>query len=391
MSDVNRLSPDWMDQFAARYLPNGPDNRLASPTGQSVGPATPIDPIVGRDQFTGQLQTASEAAAQARRQDAATMLAMGFVGGSDVVPPGGIRAFHGSPHSFDAFDASKIGTGEGAQAYGHGLYFAGNEGVAQGYKSRLSGPGVDILRDGKPVGTLPNMHVVNDPKFVDAYNALIPADTQGWIKSGVLRDIRDTVPDVGSADLSAARQTTIARMSKEMATFSPAMQERALADVNKAYDSIGNDVSFRAPGHMYEVNLNTAPNRLLDWDKPLSEQPQAVRDALASYNLPPAATGRDALDAIAENLAPQTDSFAKLFGHTSDAGRVAASDTLQKAGIDGIQYLDAGSRAAGDGSRNYVMFDPAKVAILRKYGLLGTLGATGASPFFPQSPDPQAQ
>ena len=34
----------------------------------------------------------------------------------------GIRAFHGSPHDFDAFDLSKIGTGEGAQAYGHGLY-----------------------------------------------------------------------------------------------------------------------------------------------------------------------------------------------------------------------------------------------------------------------------
>ena len=38
----------------------------------------------------------------------------------------GIRAYHGSPHDFDKFDLSKIGTGEGAQAYGHGLYFAEN-------------------------------------------------------------------------------------------------------------------------------------------------------------------------------------------------------------------------------------------------------------------------
>jgi hypothetical protein len=43
----------------------------------------------------------------------------------------GILAYHGSPYSFDKFDASKIGTGEGAQAYGHGLYFAENEGVAR--------------------------------------------------------------------------------------------------------------------------------------------------------------------------------------------------------------------------------------------------------------------
>jgi len=50
-----------------------------------------------------------------------------------------IRAYHGSPHTFDRFDLSKIGTGEGAQAYGHGLYFAENEGVARSYKTTLSG------------------------------------------------------------------------------------------------------------------------------------------------------------------------------------------------------------------------------------------------------------
>src|SRR5687767_3158774 len=37
-----------------------------------------------------------------------------------------MTVFHGSPHKFDKFDMSKVGTGEGAQAYGHGLYFAEN-------------------------------------------------------------------------------------------------------------------------------------------------------------------------------------------------------------------------------------------------------------------------
>lgn len=46
----------------------------------------------------------------------------------------GIIAYHGSPHSFDKFDLSKIGTGEGAQAYGHGLYFAESEPVARSYR-----------------------------------------------------------------------------------------------------------------------------------------------------------------------------------------------------------------------------------------------------------------
>ena len=68
---------------------------------------------------------------------------MGTTAPGDVPPPG-IVAYHGSPHSFDQFDTSKIGTGEGAQAYGHGLYFAGNEGVAQQYKEALGQPAVQI-------------------------------------------------------------------------------------------------------------------------------------------------------------------------------------------------------------------------------------------------------
>jgi len=42
----------------------------------------------------------------------------------------GIKAYHSSPHDFDRFDLSKIGTGEGAQVYGHGLYFAENPKVS---------------------------------------------------------------------------------------------------------------------------------------------------------------------------------------------------------------------------------------------------------------------
>jgi len=49
-------------------------------------------------------------------------------GGSNIVQP--IRAYHSSPHDFEKFDASKIGTGEGAQVYGHGIYFAENPKVS---------------------------------------------------------------------------------------------------------------------------------------------------------------------------------------------------------------------------------------------------------------------
>src|SRR5262245_56435755 len=51
----------------------------------------------------------------------------------------GLKAYHGSPHDFERFSLSHVGTGEGAQAYGHGLYFAENPDVAAHYRSKLSG------------------------------------------------------------------------------------------------------------------------------------------------------------------------------------------------------------------------------------------------------------
>ena len=48
----------------------------------------------------------------------------------------GIRAFHGSPHDFDRFDISRIGTGEGAQAYGHGT--GGALGLREALRERMS-------------------------------------------------------------------------------------------------------------------------------------------------------------------------------------------------------------------------------------------------------------
>ena len=50
----------------------------------------------------------------------------------------GIKAYHGSPYSFDRFSTEQIGTGEGAQAYGQGLYFAERENVAKQYRDQLT-------------------------------------------------------------------------------------------------------------------------------------------------------------------------------------------------------------------------------------------------------------
>jgi hypothetical protein len=201
----------------------------------------------------------------------------------------GIRAYHGSPHDFDRFDMSKIGTGEGAQSYGHGFYLADDEAVARSYRDMLS-------------------------------------------KSG--------------------------------------------------------------KGKMYEVNINAHPENFIDWDAPLSKQPRVVRDM--AKGMP-----RDA---------PGSEVYSHVFGPMLDRelGRVSkpfnakeykaqwddllagkdvnieplsvgpeqlapaqyrASKAMVEAGIPGIKYLDQGSRTAGEGSRNYVVFDDKLIDIIRKYGL----------------------
>jgi hypothetical protein len=49
-----------------------------------------------------------------------------------------VEAYHGSPYDFEKFTTEKIGTGEGAQAFGHGLYFTDLKSIAKHYADALS-------------------------------------------------------------------------------------------------------------------------------------------------------------------------------------------------------------------------------------------------------------
>ena len=68
--------------------------------------------------------------------------------GAAMKAPRAIRAYHGSPYDFDRFDLNKIGSGEGAQAFGHGLYFTDSEDIAEGYRARKNTRGLRDLRSG---------------------------------------------------------------------------------------------------------------------------------------------------------------------------------------------------------------------------------------------------
>jgi len=265
-------------------------------------------------------------------------VALGIGGGSGL----GIKAYHGSPYDFSAFDASKIGTGEGAQAYGHGLYFAEAEPVAKQYRDQLKWKGADF----------------NEPHNI-AQNAI---------------DRHNGDREAAVASLESAVEST-KRFHRGNV---PPAQAKANADVEQAIAHLrsGDPITGSAPtpGHMYEVNINADPEHFLDWDKPLSEQHPKVRDAVSSAMLPsesfkgPLKTRAEAAKA-GDFSGIDGASALKLLGDYSNPS--AASQALRNAGIPGIKYLDQGSRTAGEGSRNYVVFNHDLIDIVKKYAVAG--------------------
>lgn len=257
---------------------------------------------------------------------------------------GAIRAFHGSPHDFDRFSMDKIGTGEGAQAYGHGLYFAESEGVARSYRDVLSG-------DVSSIGDMAINTTRNPEDAISAWrqaSAHLPKDVQDAVsyKLGQRLGAREILDDL-DVDFYGEFNDEVAKILRSH------------------------------PGRLYEVNINANPEDFLDWDRPLSEQPQKVREALGRFpvyaeaqaRVPDGGIDLDALDGRA--VLSQLEMGA--------GGREKLTPALREAGIPGIRYLDAGSRGAGDGSRNYVVFDENLIEIVKKYGIAGAAAIYGVN------------
>lgn len=97
---------------------------------------------IGLNKLANKLEVKTNAEALAMLHKANLYIRKGMSKDTSKIPeplyPFFVTAWHGSPHTFDKFSTDKIGTGEGAQAYGYGLYFAGAKEVAEYYKKRLS-------------------------------------------------------------------------------------------------------------------------------------------------------------------------------------------------------------------------------------------------------------
>lgn len=280
-----------------------------------------------------------------------------------------IAAYHGSPHDHDKFDSSKIGTGEGAQAYGWGLYFAGKKAVAEHYRKALSD------------------HVKTAQVIAEKYGLDLDEDDASSLRSLAHLD-RDDKYRAQNLDYRMA-------------------QARALSEADRI--KLLNEVRDTEPGKLYTVDLAPDEHELLDWDKSLAEQSDAVKAALresdvvkdwaaasrfgydvSGFRKQPADRQADMRRRSADGVSKMLDRLGKSGGRFYDTlaeqlsrdengkralstreARREASLALAEAGIPGIRYFDGSSRGKGEGTSNYVIFDDKHVEIKAKFKLRG--------------------
>ena len=291
----------------------------------------------------------------------------------------GIKAYHGSPHDFPPvrelempdgavvyqhmdnavpegarviaehplgrFDMSKLGTGEGAQAYGQGLYFAGNEKVAQGYKGSTNYADKKRrfqkeLPDDASIEEV--MELAEEGVFSDDLNELLRAlEADDWLGF-----------DYPSQAISASLSGNL-----------------------KNYDASPRLVKATESGSMYEVNIDVEPDELIDWDTPISQQSKKVQDAVYA--------NRDAVDQRIvddyfggdRNNIINEDMTGQQYMANMDkvnAGMIDGTEyELAERGVKGVRYADAFTRHKTPDKRsmNYVIFDDRLITIAKKYGI----------------------
>lgn len=276
-------------------------------------------------------------------------------GAEAVLGAGPIRAYHGSPHDFDRFDVSKIGTGEGAQIYGHGLYFAENPAVAESYRSRLAG--TPRIKFGDTT--------INTPSEL---RNIFPD-----LSTNVRYPMHHTLDQMqhGTSFEDALKYT-----KDQYSHYQPSDLAHAESLLRQHNPSL---VDPR--GKMYEVGIHTDPTHLLDLDKSLIEQGATGKRAFEAIHdkeplLPPTVPGG----------APPARGWITGMGNIQGPAQVAAQ--LREANIPGLRYLDQLSRNAGQGSSNYVMFNDKLIEILKKYGVAG-VPASGVAAGAVQDQGPQ--
>jgi hypothetical protein len=251
-----------------------------------------------------------------------------------------VTAYHGGPHSFDKFSTQYMGTGEGAQAFGWGLYFTDLEDIAKTYAEKL--------------------FPIKFPKHIYriALNRVLEDVTNSKFGSGGKREFFDKKKAIEIINQKSFNQ--------ELKDF--------LLDVIEKYDL------KELKKNLYKVTLHKGktPNQYtwLEWDKPLTDnQKKLIIDQSRKENLKSIKKISFGLEdtkispeSVITSFSPKSlgmEIYRNISAYFNSDKE--ASLFLLRAGIDGIKY-PAESIAKGvtsDTARgfNYVVFDENAVNI----------------------------
>jgi len=275
----------------------------------------------------------------------------------------GMNVWHGGPNRWEPEAGfpqgrprlDKMGTGEGAQAYGRGFYSAESQDVGRGYRDDLTQARRLQSLDGMP---LPSASAFDAKKVAQDFD--IPEQDAAYLQ--------EIIKDLDSSVISGDMDSIIAKLKSQLDLYpksdaDPETDEilkalRGTYEVQLAVAKKYKDRIKPNSGFLYKLDIPDAnAAKFLDYDAPLKEQPKSVRDALKAYgNYPDNMKGSQIYEAIASSLAkPPFDNTVPSTKNPSAAQ--VASDALREMGIPGLRYLDRGSRGKGDGTRNFVVWD----------------------------------
>lgn len=222
--------------------------------------------------------------------------------------------WHGSPHGpFTNFDSSKIGSGTGSQAYSYGHYLSEAPTLAKEYKRKLGDVSV----------------MLGDTSIDDIIS-------KGGNEAKAAQRLKNdfTNPSIAQHPDDVSNPN----FWKETENFYKTANTPESKDVKDLLDNFG-PISATTKGYLYKVNLpDESIAKMLDWDKPLKDQTPEIKALAQQYGL----TDSDHLGG---------DLVAAMNGKTP-----AGAEAMRQAGITGVRYLDEGSRGAGKGTSNFVVF-----------------------------------
>ena len=231
---------------------------------------------------------------------------------AEAYNPIGMMVYHGSPAKFSRFDPTKIGSGEGAQAYGYGHYVAESPGVAKEYQKRLS----------------------------SQKNTL--TDEQN-LRDSLSSELRGVVQQISSLKPTVSYSSSAAKRIEELSA-----EENIL---RKEIDKLTKIADEQLAGSFYEIDLpDEQIAKMLDWDKPLKDQSEALK---AIRNQIQDAEIERSFDANVKSGISGANAMQNYVWGKTPADK---SEALRQAGIPGIRYLDQGSCGTGEGTSNFVVF-----------------------------------